>query len=50
MQLPLEYLYPDLQFSHNPVVFIQLPEHDDGQVEHDAAPPFEYFPSYLNFY
>ena len=38
MQLPLEYLYPALQFSHNPVVFIQLPEQVDEQVEQEDEP------------
>ena len=38
MQLPLEYLYPALQISHKPVVFIQLPEHDDGHVEQEDEP------------
>ena len=45
MQVPLEYPYPPLHELHFPVVFIQFPEHVDGHVVQDDAPPSEYLPS-----
>ena len=42
---PFRYPYPEGHPSHNPVVFMQFPEHVDGHEEQLPDPSFAYVPA-----